>query len=516
MLSSRAYVYLCGNIIRMEKRIRVIWILSLASAALLIIMQGYWLYNQYGYVVDACSSELADKILQAGEEEYRIRKDEKVSPYSFILNRSSEYKKEEGRESQSHEVFVGISKSGTPLPADKADATTILDSVERKQLKQLRIGLDQLEQYPTDSTETPVRLSFSATLPADLMHAAIDRTITHMSNPFHVALLDSILTADLPDTRLTLYPSAKGDSSVFTSGWEKTGNLLYPAITVNYAYSPMQYQYVTIHADIPAQPLFRRMAVQLALSLLLIFLLTGCLVYQIKTILKQQKITELRQNFVNTMIHELRRPVQTLKTFVSYLGDKEMRADETLTQQVVQDSLFELDNLSAYLAKLRDMVRADDEVTLLKRTKFNLRELVEKVIRLTTVPAGKDVSFATSFEMETPVIEADPVHVANILSNLIENAVKYSGEQVHITIRAERQGRELRLTVSDDGIGIPLAEQEKVFAKFYRGSNLPDRNLPGLGLGLSYVKLISEAHQGYVTLQSRLGEGTSITLCLPQ
>ncbi len=502
----------------MEKRIRFIWILSLASAALLIMMQGYWLYNQYGYVVDSCSSELAATILQAGEEEYSLRKEEKVHPLSFIVSQNAEYKSEEGRESKSKEIFVGISQTGGPLPTKPEEALAIRDSIESKQTKQLRLDVENIKQngLPADAAENRIRLSFSANLPAEQMHAAVNRAITNYTNPFRAERLDSILRSRLPDTRYTLLQPVEVDSSVITSGWEKTGNLLYPAVNVSYAYSPMQYGYVTIHADIPAQPLFRRMAVQLALSLILVILLTGCLVYQIRTIRKQQKISELRQNFVNTMIHELKRPVQTLKTFVSFLGDKEMRADEATTGQVVQDSLFELDNLSAYLAKLRDMVRADDEVTLLKRTKFNLRELVEKVIRLTAIPTGKDVSFSTSYEMETPVIEADPVHVANILSNLIENAVKYSGEQVHITIRAERRGRELRLTVSDDGIGIPLAEQEKVFAKFYRGSNLPDRNLPGLGLGLSYVKLISEAHQGYVTLQSRLGEGTSITLCLPQ
>lgn len=245
-------------------------------------------------------------------------------------------------------------------------------------------------------------------------------------------------------------------------------------------------------------------------------MLIVCLIFQIKTILKQKKIGELRQNFVNTMIHELKRPVQTLKTFVAFLGDKEMRADSNATEEVVQDAMFELDNLSAYLGKLKDMVRADNEDTPLNLSRLNLHELTDKVIRLTHIPPNKEVKFTTDFDMESPLIEADSIHLANVLSNLIENAIKYSNASVEIEIKARRKGNELRIAVSDNGIGIPLVDQGRVFAKFYRGSNLPDCNTPGLGLGLSYVKLISEAHQGRVSLESTMDKGTSITLCIPQ
>jgi two-component system phosphate regulon sensor histidine kinase PhoR len=175
-----------------------------------------------------------------------------------------------------------------------------------------------------------------------------------------------------------------------------------------------------------------------------------------------------------------------------------------------------LDNLSAYLNKLKDMVRADNETTLLYPVRFDLQELMEKVVRLAYIPAGKGVKISTVYEIESPWIEADPVHIANILGNLIENAVKYSGTHVDIELKAKRKGKDLWLTVTDNGIGIPFAEQDKVFTKFYRGTNLPDKNIPGIGLGLSYVKLIMEAHHGNVLLNSRTGKGTSVTLYLPQ
>jgi two-component system phosphate regulon sensor histidine kinase PhoR len=356
----------------------------------------------------------------------------------------------------------------------------------------------------------------NANMSPDSMHVAINRAVTNLNNPFRPELLDSIICADLPGIRYAIKAWPEADTLSYLSGWRPSGSLLRPAITVLYAYSPFEQQGVAIDIAIPSQPLFTKMAIQLLLALGLILLLIGCLVFQIKTILKQQKLSELRESFVNTMIHELKRPVQTLKTFVSFLADKEMRADETAANQVAQDSMFELDNLSAYLAKLKDMMRADTESTPLRPQPFNLEELTEKVLRLIHIPAGKEVTLSAHYEMESPRIEADPVHIANILSNLIENAIKYSAANVAIAIKARQKGRELWLTVSDNGIGIPLAEQEKVFAKFYRGANLPDRNIPGIGLGLSYVKLITEAHHGHVSLSSHVGEGTSVTLYLPQ
>lgn len=467
----------------MENRIKIVWILSLISIFLLIGVQGYWLYNQYQYVTDQYLQELSEQILQAGDEEFRLRKADVKSTHTYIINRNTEYNENDSNQTRSDKVVFSITRK---------------------------------ESSQEDSITKVLSLRWNNNMPDNELHTGIDRAATNINNAFRQEALDSILSAELPDIRFSFIPWGEKDTSRFDSYWEKAGSFLHPKILVSYAYSPLQQEGVFIYADIPSQPLLARMGIQLILALGLILLLIGCLVFQIKTIMKQKKLSELRESFVNTMIHELKRPVQTLKTFVAFLGDKDMRSDEESTEQVVQDSMFELDSLSAYLTKLKDMMRADSENTSLRPIRFNLQELTEKVIRLTHIPQGKKVNISAAYEMASPWIEADPVHIANILSNLIENAVKYSGEQVEIQINARQKDRKLWLTVTDSGIGIPFAEQEKVFAKFYRGSNIPDRNIPGIGLGLSYVKLITEAHNGQVSLTSNHGEGTSITLYLPQ
>jgi two-component system phosphate regulon sensor histidine kinase PhoR len=507
----------------MERRIRIIWILSLLSALVLIGVQGYWLYNQFRYVVDSYSQELAGKALQAGDKEYAIRKATQRTSYTYIIQQNTSYSSEDKDSSFKQKLLFSIvnrkpdevSKDSLPifpLSDDPGHKKGMLYA--REALDKIEKGYPLFEELPEDSTE--YRLFMNGNMSPDSMHAAINRAVTNFNNPFRTELLDSVIGADLPGVRYTIRDWPEADSLSYQSNWRQSGSLLHPAITVLYAYSPFERKGVAIDIAIPSQPLFKKMAIQLLLALGLILLLIGCLVFQIKTILKQQKLSELRESFVNTMIHELKRPVQTLKTFVSFLVDKEMRADETTANQVAQDSMFELDNLSAYLNKLKDMMRADTESTSLRPVKFNLEELVEKVLRLIHIPAGKKVMLSACYEMESPWIEADPVHIANILSNLIENAIKYSNANVAIEVKARQKGRELWLTVTDNGIGIPFAEQEKVFVKFYRGTNLPNKDIPGIGLGLSYVKLITEAHHGHVSLSSQVGEGTSVTLYLPQ
>lgn len=106
--------------------------------------------------------------------------------------------------------------------------------------------------------------------------------------------------------------------------------------------------------------------------------------------------------------------------------------------------------------------------------------------------------------------------MANMLCNLVENAIKYSGPKVHIRIVAMRMGKSVELSVEDDGFGISPAEQRKVFEKFYRSPRLSGKQIPGLGLGLSYVRQIVEAHHGKVSLQSKIGKGTKVIVTLPQ
>ena len=475
----------------MEKRIRLIYILSLLVALTAIGVQVYWLYNQYRFVTDLYAEELARKVLQAGEEEFQVRKKRAfVGETSYVFEHKTE-----------------VNKSDS-LSKKKSTATFHYNFDE------------QVAPHLSDSSENPVNkmhISFNPSLPEDSIMKGIERGVTEYYQPFSSILLDSLLYSSLPQHTFCYLPLEVTDTASCFSTWRLLpGHLFPPHLGVVYYYAPLNKSGVIIETVLPVNPLITKMGGQVLVSLLLIFLLLACLAFLIKTILKQKKIGEMREGFVHTMVHELRRPVQTLKMCISFLQDKEMRTDEAASDEVVQDALFELDNLSAYLGKLKDMVSADGGATLLHPVFFDLQELVEKVIRLIPLPSGKQVTFSTAFSPAFPPVKADPVHVANVLSNLIENAVKYSGPEVEIQVIMMSDNKGLELKVSDNGFGISPEEQQRVFDKFYRSIHLPDTHIPGLGLGLSYVRQIAEAHNGQVFLRSEIGKGTEVKVRIPQ
>ena len=496
----------------MSRQIKIIWVLSLISVLLLIGMQGYWLVNQYQYVLNAYSGEIVSLVSQAGEEEYLNRRNDRSLPSttSYIMRSEAD--------SAIYKYQVVVSNAFKP-DSMAADNTFFPPGVHAPlQFQQLRFtsGDAQHEADGADSTAVQFNLNFYTNLTGDVLRSATEKAITNRIRPFDLAQFDSILVSKLFGLAYAVVPWQEDEIYDNIELWKRTGSLFTPGLTISYAYSPLENLGLFIDVKLPAQPVLHRMGIQLIVSAVLTFLLIACLIFQVRTILKQRKVNEIRENFVNTMVHELKRPVQTLKTFVSFLKDEKMRSDAETTEQVVRDSMFELDNLSAYLNKLKDMLQADSETTSLHITSFNLQDLIGKVIRLTHIPPDKEATITSVYETENLYVEADPIHFANVLSNLIENAIKYSGEKVKIEIKAGHDKRKLWVSVKDDGIGIPVTEHDNVFTKFYRADNIPDKNIPGIGLGLSYVRLIIDAHHGSISLNSQAGEGTVVTICLPQ
>lgn len=214
------------------------------------------------------------------------------------------------------------------------------------------------------------------------------------------------------------------------------------------------------------------------------------------------------------MIHELKRPLSTLKMCVSGIDNERLMEDKQLRHELTSETRIALDNLSAYFSKLRDITFNNVEQIPLNVTCFNLSDLVDGVIKSTTIPSAKQVIFKndTPKNME---ISADRTYTANVITNLIENAIKYSGEDVTIEINAERIDDVIAVTVADNGFGIALSDQNKIFNRFYRGS-ASKTDIPGIGLGLAYVKLLVEAHGGDVSVVSSVGHGSKFTIKLPQ
>ena len=252
----------------------------------------------------------------------------------------------------------------------------------------------------------------------------------------------------------------------------------------------------------------------LVIAIVLSLFLIGCLIRQIKTIARLTRLDRMRNMFVTTMIHELKRPISTLKMCVSGIESDKLMEDAALRKEMAGETRMALDNLSAYFSRLRDITFNNVDQIPLNITSFNLAELVDDVVEQFVADGSKRVTFDNGVDRDM-MISADRSHLWNILTNMAENAVKYSGDEVTVRINAEVSDSEATIAVSDNGNGIAASDQPRIFNRFYRGKGSAT-DIPGMGLGLAYVKLLIEAHSGSVTVESEEGAGSTFTIKLPQ
>jgi two-component system phosphate regulon sensor histidine kinase PhoR len=289
-----------------------------------------------------------------------------------------------------------------------------------------------------------------------------------------------------------------------------------PTIEITYPYNILQNEQVSVRYKLGISPILGRMLEFLIGSIILSFFLVFCLIYQTKTIFKQRRIEELRKDFIKTMIHELKRPVATLKMCISFMKKDKMMMDKVMKDDIIRSSQNELDNLSSYFFKLRDLTYGDMEEIPLNLSTFHVKKLVGECIDKQNLPVDRQIHIETNFDNDDTEITADKMHIANILCNLLENAIKYSEGETDIFVDCCSIGGKYRIEVSDNGFGIPSDECTYVFDKYFRGASVENKNIPGIGLGLSYVKLLVTAHRGTVLLESKLGEGSKFIIEIPK
>ena len=499
-------MYFCS----MERRIKFIYGLTICAIVAYCFVQGYWLYSRYQLSLEEYKSELYSTIIACAEEEMAIRKTLPHPPrfYGNRFKKTYDIKGDSAVETWRYEVFaLDTLHLSTPKGVDAHTylldyIASLHDSLPTEQPKGLEYFVFTCDSKNNEDMGT-----------SQLVEALNRFTVDHQ-HPFQKERLDSILRSrGIAAQSVT---TTKADTMIWQPSMQADGSIWHPFMQVSYPYDIFEGQQVVVTTAISVSPVIRKMAYTLLITVLLSVFLVFCLVYQILTIRKQRHIESIRQEFLHTMIHELKRPISTLKMCVSFMGNERMMQDEEGMQRILASSHNELDNLTSYFSKLRDITFSDSAEIPLVKSCFALRGLMEECISKQNIPSDKDVRMEIVAEDDLE-IRADRMHLANIVCNLLENAIKYSREAV--TIRIDYRMREdgmVKITVADNGIGIAKADQRYVFDKFYRSESAKDKAIPGIGLGLSYVKLLVEAHGGSISLDSTEGEGTTFTIVIPQ
>ena len=262
------------------------------------------------------------------------------------------------------------------------------------------------------------------------------------------------------------------------------------------------------------------MGVMFGGSGILIIVIMACFYMAVTTILRQKKLSDIKNDFINNMTHEFKTPISTIALAAEMAHENSASLMETPKGARLDRYLGiireENKRLGTHVEKVLQMALLDKGHVKLKITETNIHDLIGAALNGQSVQIEqKEGQVDLNFDAEEDVVAADEVHISNILNNLIDNAIKYSPEKLHLTINTKNENGGIAISITDRGIGMSREQQQRVFDTFYRVPTGNVHDVKGFGLGLSYVKKMVEAHEGTVRLLSKPGEGSTFTIWLP-
>ena len=253
-----------------------------------------------------------------------------------------------------------------------------------------------------------------------------------------------------------------------------------------------------------------------AIIFTLVLLIT--FIFTIFIIFRQKRYTEIKNDFINNMTHELKTPISSISLAAQMLGDETVPKSPQMQKHLGGVINDESKRLRFLVEKVLQMSMFDRKTVSFKKKELDLNELLEQTASTFSLrvehTGGK---IYTEIETVDSAIYVDEVHFTNAITNLMDNAVKYRkpDEPVDIHLRTWNEGDKLCFSIADTGQGIKRENVKKIFEKFYRVHTGNVHDVKGFGLGLAYVKKIINLHEGEIKCESELGKGTKFTISLP-
>ncbi len=262
--------------------------------------------------------------------------------------------------------------------------------------------------------------------------------------------------------------------------------------------------------------LLSKIQLMLIASLSFIAVMIICFGLAIRTIFRQKLVSQMRTDFINNMTHELKTPISTIS-----LASEMIKAHSSgiKNPQILKYSNIIFDEnkrLGRQVDKVLEMAVIDRGQMRLSITKLNIHDIILQAKQKTELKMeDRSGIVETYLNAQEPEIEGDKVHITNIIFNLLDNAVKYTGDSPVIKIYTQNMEHGVEISIEDNGIGMNDEAQTKIFDKFYRVPTGDIHDVKGFGLGLSYVKKILEVHHGTIKVKSALKKGTTFTIFIP-
>jgi two-component system, OmpR family, phosphate regulon sensor histidine kinase PhoR len=262
---------------------------------------------------------------------------------------------------------------------------------------------------------------------------------------------------------------------------------------------------------------FKEMGSMLIVNIGLVLLIVVAFSFMFKTILTQKKLSEMKNDFISNMTHEFKTPISTISLACEALNDSDMVKDKS-NQSVPFIKMIADENkrLEVLVERILQSAIIDRGELNFRIEKLNLNEIINQICQHAQFRVS-NFNGVVNKHMSNEIIyvNGDKVHTTNIITNLIDNAIKYSKDQVQIDVTLKKENNKVYICIQDKGIGIPKEHIDKIFDKLYRVPTGNLHNVKGFGLGLSYVKAIVNLNNWNITVKSKVNEGSTFTIIIP-
>ncbi|WP_279120962.1 sensor histidine kinase [Bacteroides acidifaciens] len=504
----------------MKLPLKHIVILVICSLAGIFVYQAYWLTGLYRTMKQDMENTIRDAM--------------RTSDFNEIVLRVNELQKD-NVEHGSVTVSAGYGADGNSLVTSQTisytDSTykdtlhsrteTIADTVRTD------TGSDEARAVASSESGLDVLLKKQDSLKELLLsiqqgiHAGVD-TYIDINLQRYDSLLNNVLKEhelEIPHHTLLIHTGRNADSTVMyidTVGMAGDSSYIPTPRAVRYDYDfnmsrSQRYQLVFEPVD---SLVWKHMTGILTTSFIILLILGFSFWFLIRTLLRQKTLEEIKSDFTNNITHELKTPIAVAYAANDALLNFNQAEEKTKRDQYLRICQEQLQRLSSLVEQILSMSMERRKTFRLHPEEVNLKELIVSLVEQHQLKADKPAQITLEIEPETLTIVVDRTHFSNIISNLIDNAVKYSKERADITIRCRQTEQTVTISIADRGIGIPLDKQKHIFDKFYRVPTGNLHNVKGYGLGLFYVKSMVEKHGGTITVKSEPGKGSIFTITL--
>lgn len=273
--------------------------------------------------------------------------------------------------------------------------------------------------------------------------------------------------------------------------------------------------YVRAVFDTTPSFIFNRLKWMLLGAVVLLLAISYSFYYLITLLRREKKLSEIKNDFISNITHELKTPVATVSGAIESLTHFDGLADPARTQRYLGIARQELDRLSSLIQEVLQSSLYDQSGLQLRQERFDLLQLIEEVMAAQELAAGSRLHISFNTPGGAVWVTGDRLHLQNALNNVIDNAVKYGGNPVKVMISLDTNEERVTLTVTDNGNGIPEKYLPHIFEKFFRVPQGNRHAVKGYGLGLYYVKQVIEAHRGQCSVISSQQRGTTFTMIIP-